>query len=391
MTAGSFLCLAITACGGGGGGNENTSTAQLNADVVASDKTAPPARTPEVNPGDMARLLKEAELHGAVRVSVGFYGGKSLASLKGISTDPNMPFQKSADLLMAELGAGALSTGRSNIGIGSIGFYATPAGLRTLANSPYAQSFGPDLSGKIRSRVPTFDGSVDAIQAALDANGFADVEIALNVEDSEYDIGKDGRTTFRPSSAAAAEIASRLARLMTEPFFKSVQNLDTRDALTAAAAPLVNARIDLEAFYALVDDDNVRAIRPVGFVDQRAFFSNLEEVPSAERNGTIEVSISLRGGSTFSAGGMTQKALNLQGQANRRAFKEVLAAAGDAGTVDLTGRSLESGSISVRLPYAVLAQLAANADPRLLAININKPMAYATSPVAYQLVRPVGL
>lgn len=203
----------------------------------------------------------------------------------------------------------------------------------------------------------------------LDAKGFADVEVALNVEQSDYDIGKDGKTTFRPSAEASAEIASQLTGLLAQPFAKSIQNIQQN-----TASPIVKARIDREAFYALRESELVRAVRPVGFFDPRRFQVTAELLDSARKNGTVEAIISLRGGLTYSpkSGHMTDKAWKLQAQANQRVFTEILAAGGDAKSVNASDSTLALGSINAKLTYSMLEQLAANPDSRILAIDINK-------------------
>lgn len=126
------------------------------------------ALSAQVNPSDLERLQKEASLHGSVRVLVVFNDSIALGSLKNTLPELRVAFEQSANVLMNELGAEAISTGRWNNGIGQAGFYVTAAGLRLLEASSNARSFQTDLTSKLRFRVQDLDGSVDAVEASLD-------------------------------------------------------------------------------------------------------------------------------------------------------------------------------------------------------------------------------
>ena len=329
----------------------------------------------QVDPGELERLQKEANFHGAVRVLVALNDSAALDVLKNSLPQLGIASEQGAKVLLRELGSEATSAGRWNNGLGQIGFYVTAAGLRLLESSANARSFQADPTSKLRSRVNDLDGSAEAIEALLAASGFADVEISLSSGDSDYDIGKDGRTIFRPSTyAASAEIASHLTRMRAQPFAKGMQNLKP-----VAASPIAKVRIDRQAFYALRESESVRAIRPVGFVDQRDIRLSTELLESARKSGTVEAIISLRGGLTYSSksGFMTHKAWKLQAQGHQRVFNQILAAGGDAKPVDASEGSLAFGSLHAKLTYSMLKQLAASPDPRILAIDINKPAAHA--------------
>lgn len=342
--------------------------------TLAAALGATAAIAAQVDSGEMERLQQEANVHGAVRVLVALHDNAALDSLKDSLPRLRVASAQSTDVLLKELGSGALSTGRWKNGLGQIGLYVTAAGLRVLQASANARSFQADLTSKLRSRVHELDGSVEAIEALLSADGFADVEIALNVEASDYDIGKDGRTAFRPPAAAAsAEIASHVTRLRTHPFANAMRNLEA-----TAASPIVNARIDRPAFYAMRESDSVRAIRPVGFIDRRRLQLTAELLDSARKNGMVEAIVTLRGGLTYSSksGFMTDKAWKLQAKAHQRVFNEILAGSG-AKPIAASESSLALGSLHAKLPYSMLQRLAANPDPRILAIDINKPAAHA--------------
>jgi hypothetical protein len=288
--------------------------------------------------------------------------------------------QTKANVLRSELGREALETGHWSNGIGQIGMYVTSAGLQILSNSSNAQSFASDVTRRLRIRAHEADGSVDAVQAALEKSGYADVEVFLNVEEGDYDIGKDGKTSYHPSSALATEIVGRLNRLTGERFSRGFRNVDTAKAVNVVnPEPSFKVRIDNEAFVNLIESSEVRAVRPIGFTDTRATLWAPEALEQARAKGAAEVIITLRGGDLFSSksGYMSAKAWGVQRRANQRALDEILSAAGIPVSASIA-KYPDLGAVHVRLPHAGLERLYAGADPRLLSVQLNRVSATAT-------------
>jgi subtilisin family serine protease len=334
----------------------------------------------EVEPGDYEKLLKDATATGTVRVSVTIDDTITLETIRKNPAALRAAMEQQAKPLIDELGPDALESGYWNNGFGQIGVYVTPNGLKILANSPNAKSFMPDVTSKSRFLVHDSDGSIDAIEAAINANGFADVEVFLNVDKGDYDIGRDGKTTFRPSPELSNAIMTRLANINTARFASGFKNFDKSPSEVAIPSPSFRVRIDKNAFYGLRESGDVRAIRPVGFVDARPAQWPAEALETAKANGTAEVAIQLRGGSIFSpkTGYMSAAAVKAQSSANQRAFENILSNAG-ASLQSLGATTyFKLGGIAVSLSYNTLARLYENADPRILSINLNKPLAWPT-------------
>lgn len=333
-----------------------------------------------IESNELAALQKEAASNGRARVMITLDDAVELAAIRDNLPAVRAAMLTKANSLRSELGREALETGRWDNGIGQIGLYVTSAGLQILSNSSNARSFAPDATGKLRTRVHDADGSLAAINAALNKSGYADVEVLLNVDEGDYEIDRDGKTSYRPTTALAAEISNRLNRLNAETFARGFSNLDTARALNAVnPEPSFRVRIDREAFVNLVENVEVRAIRPVGFVDARPALWASDALEQAKARGRADVIITLRGGALYSprSGFMSAKAWGVQRNANQRAFDDVLGAIGVAKTTPNASYAA-LGSIHVRLPLAAVMRLYANADPRILSVQLNRVSATAS-------------
>ncbi|MGZ4994297.1 MAG: S8 family peptidase [Methylobacter sp.] len=331
----------------------------------------------QVEPSEYEKLLKEATSTGTVRVAVSI---DDTLTLEAVSKNPaavRAAMEQRAKPLLAELGPDALEAGYWNNGMGQIGIYVTPNGLKILTNSSNAKSFMPDVTSKSHFRVQDGDGSIDAIEAAINAKGFADVEVFLNIDKGDYDIGKDGKTTFRPSPELSIQIMTRLANINAARFASGFKNFDKSPSEAAKPSPSFRVRIDKEAFYGLRESDNVRAIRPIDFVDARPAQWPTDVLEKAQADGSVEVGIALRGGAIYSpkTGHMSAAALKAQADANQRAFNDILSSAGVSLSSAAAASHFGLGSLYMRLPYSALAQLYQNADPRILSIGLNRPAA----------------
>lgn len=352
----------------------HNTTVAITLAVLASNSIAA-----EIAPNELASLQKEAASSGLARVMVTLDDAVKFGSIRANLAAVKAAMLVKENTIFSELGREALETGHWSNGIGQVGLYVTSAGLQILSSSVNARSFAPDTTGKMRTRVHAADGSLDAIQTALSKNGYADVEVFLNVEEGDYDIRKDGKTSYRPNAALAAEIVARLNRISAEKFARGIKNLDSAKALNAAnPEPSFKARIDREAFVNLIENANVRAVRPIGFVDSRSAQWVPEALEQARTKGDAEVIITLRGGTLYSpkSGFMSAKAWSVQRGANQRALSDILGAAGVAMTAPMANYA-DIGSVHARLSYAALTRLYASADPRILSVQLNRPSATA--------------
>lgn len=330
------------------------------------------------DPGDYAKLLDEANSKGAARVLVTLDDTVTLEAMKSDPVSVKAEMESKAEILLAELGQDALTSGYWNNGIGQIGVYVNANGLRVLANSASAAAFMPDVTHMYRIRAHDVDGSLDAIETAINAKGFADVEVFLNVDEGNYDIDRNGRTVFQPSVELSDQIIKRLSDIGAHELARTFKNFDLSPFLAAVPRPSFRVKIDKNAFYGLRESVDVRAIRPIGFVDPRPAQWPADVLASAQADGSAEVVITLRGGAIFSAktGFMSATALKAQADANQRAFDDILANADALLSSAVVASYPEIGALHMRLPYDSLTQLYKNADPRILSIELNRPAAW---------------
>jgi subtilisin family serine protease len=348
--------------------------------AIATAALAPSCLAAQVQPNEYATLLQEAATNGVVRVLVSLDDTIRLETIRD-----NLPTLRAAmaikgETLRSELGREALGTGYWNNGIGQAGLFVTPAGLKILNTTSNAKSFTRDLTSAYRVRAHDADGSLAAVQTALSRSGYADVEVLLNVDEGDYDIARDGKTVYRQNAALVAEIASRFGRLNAAPSAGSFRNVDTTRTFGVNPVPSFRVRIDQETFFSLREDPDVRAIRPIGFNDARPADWSRDALQQARIRGNAEVILTLRGGELFSpkSGFMSDKAWGMQQAANQRAIDDILGAAGAARTSLPLANHAALGSIHLKLGYDALSRLYANADPRILSVQLNRVAATAS-------------
>lgn len=270
-------------------------------------------------------------------------------------------------LLLAELGATALPQGRWDNQLGQIGLQVSAEGLNILHASAHAVAFEPGDDWRLRSRLYTADGSLDAIEGALDKHGAVEAIATLDIEGLSFDVDDTGRVQYmRLQPLLAAQLAKRMdaAQHLAADVRSSLRNALETGAIEATL------RLDRVRLLALLDSGVVRYLRPVGFQDERPLQVDPEAVSEAARNGSAEVIVTLRNP-------LARDKLSPASHAAQKAFHErtaaaVLTRAGVRGA----HRTLSNlGLLSVRVTDTELRALSTGNDRRVLAIELNKPMA----------------
>jgi subtilisin family serine protease len=287
-----------------------------------------------------------------------------------------LAMEDKAQTVLAELGQNALKPGYWNNGIGQMGAYVNESGLRILAGSNDAIAFTRDVTHAYRIKAADADGSLEAIESAINVRGSADVDVFLNVDAADYDIDSSGNTVFKPSTAMSKQAQHILDDMTRQDYSKGIKNPEKADP----NKPVIRANIDRAAFYALIEKDDVRALRPVGYVDSRAAQWPEEVLEAAKEQGEAEIMITLRGGELFSpkTGYMSAAAVKAQASANQRAFDNVLSGIGAPVPSADASTSAEIGVLHIRLPFESLAKLYDGKDARILSVELNKPVAWTT-------------
>lgn len=334
----------------------------------------------QVDPGDYASLLGEANSKGSARVLVTLDDTVTLEAIRADPAAVRAEMESKAEILLAELGQDALASGYWNNGIGQIGVYVNADGLRILADSANAVAFMPDVTHRYRIRANDDDGSLDAIEAAIAAKGSAEVEVFLNVDEGRYGIDRNGRTVFTPPAELPGRIVKRLHDIGAHESARAVEHFDHELTPAAEPSPSLRMKIDRDAFHELRESAEVRAIRPIGFVDPRPARWPADVLASAQADGVSEVVITLRGDTVLSAktGAPPAAASTAQAGTNQRAFEDILADAGAAPASEVIASYPDIGALHMRLPYDALKRLYKNADPRILGIELNRPAAWQT-------------
>ena len=316
-------------------------------------------------------LLADANTKGHIRVLIALDDTITLENMASRRIALQDTLKTKAQTVLAELGQNALVSGHWNNGLGQMGAYVNEAGLHILAASHNAISFTRDVTHAYRIKAVDDDGSLDAIENTLIANGSADVEVFFNVDTADYDLDESGHTIYQASTDMSVQAKTMLDKLSKKAHAKGIKQKDH----DFDKRPVARMNIDRTAFYALIESDDIRAIRSVGHQDTRMAHWPEDAFEAAkENNDEIEVIISLRGGELFSAktGYMTQAAIQKQAKANQRAFDSIFRKIGHENT-DSTNTSQDLGILQTKLTFDALTKLYDHKDPRILSIEINKP------------------
>lgn len=348
------------------------------AAAIAMAAAAGGLQAAQVSPDHWESLNRDAARQGHARVLINLGQGVGLETLRTHAAGVRAAMAQKADALRALLGANALEVGAWENGIGQMGLHVDAMGLRQLRSTSLAQGFMPDITWSTRLQVRDDDGSLDAIERTLDHEGLAMVDIELNVP-AAYTLLPDGSTQYRPDAESDADIAERLAQLLADPLAARLQDLDVGAASDVGArVPGLRAVVDRETYTWLITSEHVRALRLHGRPDERPGRWDRAALDAAQQHGDAELSLTLRGGPTYSPkmGNMSAAAWARQSAAHQEAFEAILA---DAGAM-LDSRSMTlyagTGTLSARLPAPVLERLFARQDARLLSVDINRPVAY---------------
>jgi len=374
------VASTLAACGGGDSAETSTMGREMHgADWLTNSPIG--ASLPTVDGGDLARMVATAKKNGAVPVVV-HLAPVSLAQLSADAAGVKAAMSDKAARVIAELGSAARSDGRWENGLGQLGISVTEAGLKILQTSGNLVSFYPDSPWHARTALSNADGGLQAIEAALAQQGYVDVQVTLNVNGLEFDTAQDGSVSYR-SGPQSADSTARVARSL----FADISNEEAVGKSSAASRfeafagqtgvdvnPEFTVRVTREGLEKLASSKEVRALRPVGFVDKRQVNLDPEAFSSAETNGTAEVIITIR--TPLAGGALSKDSFEAATRSNKRTLDAILSAAGVKSPMkDLS----VFGAVSGHLTASELSALRASGDARLLRIELNKPVALTTS------------
>ena len=350
--------------------NEIIDSSPAPAPVPGASTGVSPARKAFADPAELAQMVAQARKNGATGTLIVLVP-TSIAQLADPNIRPELVQRK--NLLLAELGKEAWDGGRLYMDrIGSIRLYVTEAGLNILQNSTNAESFRFEYQWT-HSKLSNLDGSLNEIDRLLDSQGYLDAVVTLNVDGLEFDTLKDGGISFR-TTPQTIEDGRAIARVVINGM--NERQLPARSAAFAAIdtmmAPTLTLRLTREGVLKLALDDWVRTLKPVGFLGAQHLSFGANVLEEAQRAGSARVIITIR--TPMLGGNPSRASVTAQTQAHKRALDGVLAAAGLRDTsrdADLS----TLGAMAVQLTYAQLLAIKNSNDARLLAVELNRPVA----------------
>lgn len=349
----------------------------VSAVVALAQANPTGAFAAQVDPNDFATMSADARSKGFTPVVVHL----AAVSLSEMNADIRAVKARMAALaaaLTAELGLEASTAGRWENGIGQLGLNLTPAGLKLLQNSSNAMSFYPGQPWYTRTALSGQDGRLLALEQQLSSRGYADAQLVLNVDGLEFDVEKNGAINYRGNGQAATTLQQ--ARRLLEQFSgaQAIGKEAVMDRLAstlgqssmATPTPEFSLRVNREGLEKLAASQDVRSLKPVGFEDMRSLSFDAQALSVAQKRGQAEVVITVR--TPLAGGAQSRSSQAASTQSNKRTLDAVLSAAGVRSPLkDLSGLGAMVGHLS----HAELRALRANADPRLLSVALNKPVA----------------
>ena len=210
--------------------NRQSSIALAAGLVIAASGLS--AQAASADPLEYEKLVKEARTTGLVPVVVDL----ELLSLADISKHGKAlgaRMNQRTTQLLAELGTHAVADSAWGNGVGQFEVHVTEQGLQLLRGSGNAQAFRAGKAWSARTALAGFDGRFGAIQAALNRDGFVDVEVVTNVDGMEFDLPSHGRAVVSPSTHRAA--MTKAGDLLASLSDRHAHNLPSAAAQIASA------------------------------------------------------------------------------------------------------------------------------------------------------------
>lgn len=328
-----------------------------------------------------SRLIQTARADGAAAVVV-HLAPVSLAQLAGDHAGIRATLERQGQALVAELGDAVEDGGRWTSPLGQIGLHLTETGLQRLRQSNNAASFWPDDRGLRRKNLAVDEAMHEHMRSRLKRDGFVDVEVVWHVAGLEYDIEGDGRPRVRMNEAQRAAARAKAARLLSRLGDRQLPNRavamsSALDAMNLQPDAPTVLRVTRQGLSALLDDDDVRIVRALGQQAPKARRVDNKTLALAEQAGSAEVIVTLA--DPMLTPNLDPASDQERVKANQRALDALLGIAGGATQV----RSYPAlGAMVARVSPKALRALDSQADGRILAIELNRPVATVNTNVS---------
>lgn len=199
--------------------------------------------------------------------------------------------------LIDELGNNVIKQTLHRNNLGQLTFYVNARGLETLITSKSVRGIFREPSSDLYSAAFDSANHISDIESAIAKNGYADIEIDLNVENFDFDIDINGRSTQKKSAALESELKLLLPALHSELPASGVYNLAELKANTSQLAiqgATQTIRVNAEGLYVLADNSKIRGIRLAGSDLRKRAVYDREILTDIRKNGYADVIVQLQ-------------------------------------------------------------------------------------------------
>ncbi len=347
----------------------------------------------DIDAQTLAQLSAMAAQQGSVPVHLVLMR-PSLADLVQSSAQVEQQTQSTAKVVLESLGVEVFPEGLHISPLGSMDALVTAQGLEQLSQSPLVLTARLGDNWQHNILLPDMDGSLAAVDAELNRQGFAVVTVTLDVDGAEHTIDPvTGQAhlllpTTQQQQTAQSQAQRVLATLDLSPSAQgkatsSDQRLTLISDQKVPSHGQLTLKVDRRALHSLARNSLVLAIKPAGYQDARPTAADPLALEKARQDGWADVLVQLR--MPLVSGQSSQATRNAQTRAQQRMLDEVLV---DAKPKTPARPYAMLGGTQVTLSLASLEKLAASKDARLHSISLNRPMfqpSLATSTVTMNL------
>lgn len=320
------------------------------------------------------RLLERARNKEFVRVLVGLDTDIPLAKLRSLSPHLKQELLEKEQELLDVLGDTVSKSGRWRSGLGQMRLYVTAEGLERLAKWRHVKQV---MRSAIEHMLITHHDNtgtlVSDIEAEIEANDFAEVEVVLNLKNLSYNYLPSGETDFDSSPEQVTELSSKLTGFFDSLLPEHVLNLKNLKHLSfKESSPVQRLKIDKEGLFALQENKSIRALRLVN-AEKKASRLESDVLDVSEKQGEAGVIITLYQPFGYSpqVGRLPAKAWKAQSDMLAQTFKDILASLGD-GSVKSVQEFKGIPGIYAVLSHTALQNLYKNPDARISRVRLNK-------------------
>lgn len=351
-----------------------------------------------INEQELAMLDEEIKNTGYSHVQINLNHGVSFGDLIQKRVFATEKIRAVEHKLLLDLGSSIIQSATWRNQLGQIGVVTSSEGLIKISKSALITSYGRDETWVSRSSIYSFDNQIEKIQSKLQTERVASIEVLINLNEVEFEIQKNGKSSLKIDGLKAQLITGEVAKFYESLESDRYSNLEKINRVLAAQSLRQSLVVNQEDFLKLLARRDLRNIRLKD--DPEVVFLPLpiQVLDHARKYNKVGVVIELQRYVGYSPRRdvLNDVAWRSQALAIQLAFKDILTKLGlsDQSTVQVFEGL---ASASVILPKASVELLFQSRDPRIRSVSINKPMAETSllngrsnskSPLAFAEVAP---